>query len=378
MTPAASLLRKLGRPARGAARSLALLAAVVLAAGLAGSAARAEEPVTLRVFSATDTVAVTELLARFEASHPQIRVDYVEFNTSELHRAIAGGAEGVDLVISSAMDLQAELVNSGRAFGVRPQVASVLPDWAQWRGELFGFTFEPIVMVYNRAAFADRALPRTRSELAGMIRDDPEFFRGRVGTYDIHLSGVGYLFATQDAQRGYQFSRLMESFGRADARVFCCTQDVLDRVASGELVYGYNMIGSYALGRVREDPRLGLYLLDDYTLVMTRTAFIPKTAPNKAAAVTFLEFLLSREGQEAIAASPQMVPLMPPDRSSALTAVDPPLADGGADGGLQQQGRSLLPIRLGIGLLAYLDALKKEAFLADWRAAVQPPGQSSE
>lgn len=327
---------------------------------LTGLAVQAAAETVLRVYSATDTSAVTEVIAQFEAAHSGIKVDYVEYNTSELYAATAAGLESADVIISSSMDLQAKLVNNGMALAFRPPNAETLPEWAQWRGELYGFTWEPVVMVFNRKAFAGRSLPRTRSELAGMLRDDPEFFRGRVGTYDVHVSGVGYLFATQDAQRGYQFSRLAESLGRARARTFCCTQDVLERVASGELVYGYNMIGSYALGMAREDERIGLYLLDDYTLVMTRTAFVPETAPNKRAAVSFVNFLLSEAGQTAIAASPSLIPLL----------ADVPAARA-YDRLLETDGRSLLPIRLGTGLLTYLDRLKKTSFLADWSAAMQ-------
>ncbi|MHC5656138.1 ABC transporter substrate-binding protein [Stappia sp. ICDLI1TA098] len=337
------------------------IAALILGACAAVlTAAPVDAETVLRIYSATDTTAVTEVISRFEAAYPGVRVEYVEFNTSELYAAIATGSAAADVVISSSMDLQAKLVNSGMAFAFRPPNADTLPDWAQWRGELYGFTWEPVVMTYNKRAFANRPLPHTRSELAGMIRDDPEFFRGRIGTYDVSLSGVGYLFATQDAQRGYQFSRLAESLGRARVRTFCCTNEVLERVASGELVYGYNMIGSYALGKAREDKRLGLYLLDDYTLVMTRTAFIPETAPNKRAAVAFINFLLSPEGQAAIAASPSMLPLL-----------------AGAPGAetqdwlLRTEGRPLLPIRIGPGLLTYLDTLKKASFLADWSASMQ-------
>lgn len=335
-----------------------ILCATALFSGIGGSSAQTR----LRVYSATDTSAVSELIRRFELANPSIDVDYAEFNTSELYEAVLEDDETVDVVISSAMDLQAKLVNNGMAYAFRPSNADDLPDWAQWREELYGFTYEPVAMVYNKAAFANRPLPRTRSELASMIRDEPDFFQGKLGTYDIHLSGVGYLFATQDAQRGYQFSRLIESFGRAGARTYCCTLEVVDRVASGELVYGYNVIGSYALGRARQDERVGIYLLDDYALIMMRTAFIPKRSQNKAAAVAFVDFLLSPEGQRTIS------------RYSALLPLDPKAAPQQEMVEiLTAEGRSVLPIRLGAGLLTYLDKLKKSAFLADWRAAMQPP-----
>lgn len=311
----------------------------------------------LEVYSATDLAAISPLIEAFEAKHPGITVRYTEFQSGDLYKAIRNNDGRPDVVISSAMDLQTALVNDGFAQKVTLEHAGTQPAWASWRDELFGFTFEPVVMVYNEQAFAGRKLPRDRSELAGMIRDDPDFFDGRIGTYDIRASGVGYLFATQDARRGYQFPRLMESFGRANARLYCCTSEMLDDLVSGRIVFAYNLIGSYAMKAATRNPRIKVTLFSDYTIVMIRTAFIPKTAPNSAAAATFLGFLLSPDGQQAIESVSGLVPLTD-DRSKPRM------------NGLLAQSNTLIPIRLGPGLLTYLDTYKRRRFVSDWSASV--------
>lgn len=343
-----------------------MIRALALGLTLGLGAATAATAQTLQVHSATDTAAISALITAFEAANPGVRVDYTEYNTSELHAAVlAGGGAGMDVVISSSMDLQVDLVNRGLAIPFRPRDADRLPYWASWRDELWGFTFEPVVMAYNRAAFEGRPLPRTRSDLASRMRDDPVFFNDRVGTYDIGLSGVGYLFATQDARRGYQFSRLVETLGRARAQTFCCTGLILDAVADGRLVYGYNVIGSYALDVASRDPRIGLYVLDDYGLALSRTAFVPVQAPSPELARRFVGYLLSDEGQAMIAQSSGLVPLaaqddaMAPERVAELT-----------------RGKPLFPIRLGPGLLTYLDRMKRARFLQDWAASFTAPGKA--
>jgi iron(III) transport system substrate-binding protein len=314
----------------------------------------------LSVHSATDTSAIAGLVARFEMANPGVVVDYREYNTAELHRAALQASAGeMDVVISSAMDLQVDLVNRGLAQAFRPAGADTLPEWAKWRDELYGFTFEPVLMAYNRAAFANRPLPRTRSDLASQIRDDPGFYDDRIGTYDIAISGVGYLFASQDARRGSQFSRLVESLGRAKARRFCCTSLVMEGVAKGALVFGYNVIGSYAINAATVDPRIGVYMLEDYNLVMTRTALVAKNSRNKDAARAFVAFLLSSEGQRILAQEGSLVPI------GAFDAAAGPLAQ-------VTRGKPLFPIRLGPGLLTYLDVLKAQRFQADWRASFVP------
>ncbi|MBO0904111.1 ABC transporter substrate-binding protein [Jiella sonneratiae] len=343
---------------------LVLIAGLVLAgAALAVSVVSLQRPsgtgrTTLDVWSATDTAAMSAIVAGFEAAHPEIAVRYTEFNTSELQEAVLDAKQVPDLVISSAMDLQVELVNRGLASPLSDMPET--PEWSRWRNELFGFTEEPVALVYNRRAFSQRPLPATRSELAGMIRDDPRFFDGRVGTYDVGLSGVGYMFATQDAQRGFQASRLVESLGRAKAKTYCCTNDMVEKVADGTLVLAYNVIGSYALEQVQRDPRLGILLLSDYALVFTRSVLVTKASDAKPAASSFVRFLLSEAGQRLIG-----------QRSSLFPLVEN-LQEGQSFLETRFEGTtSLLPIRLRPSLLTWLDGRKKEKFLREWQASIQ-------
>ena len=319
----------------------------------------------LDVWSATDTSAISAVVAGFEAANPKISVRYTEYNTSELQDAVIAAKHKPDLVISSAMDLQVELVNRGFASPVA-DVAET-PEWSRWRGELFGFTQEPVALVYNRAAFSNRALPATRSDLAGMLRDDPAVFNGRVGTYDVALSGVGYMFATQDAQRGFQAARLIESLGRAKAKTYCCTSDMVRDVADGKLVLAYNVIGSYALDQVHRDPRLGILLLSDYALVFTRSVMVMKDSDARTAAGTFVRFLLSSAGQTLIKKQSSLFPLVESFR------------EGQSFFETRFEGStSLLPIRMRPSLLIWLDQRKKQRFLRDWQASIlgQPSNPS--
>lgn len=315
----------------------------------------------LNIYSATDTSAMQSILDGFSEKFPEIQVNNREFNTLELYNAILNGeTQGADIFISSSVDLQVDLVNRGLAMTVDDISTDLIPDWANWRSELFGFTYEPVVVVYNKNAFETRQLPTTRSSLASAIRDDAKFYENTIGSYDIEISGVGYLFATQDIQRGYQFWRLVETLGRASLKTFCCTSDILDKVAVGELVLGYNVIGSYAIERAKQDPRIGVYALDDYTLVMSRSAFISKTAANSAAAKTFISYLISKEGQAQIA------------EKSALISISE-ASDGTSErlsflGG----GDAFQPIKIGPGLIGYLDRLKRSQVLKDWQAALGP------
>ena len=338
----------------------AAAALLALALTLPGGGAGAGD---LAVWSATDTAAFAPVIAAFERASPGDRILHREFDTADLHRAVLeAGVDLPDVVISSAMDLQVDLVNRGLARPL-PRAGAGLPDWAAWRSELFGFTFEPVAMVYRAAEFDPGRLPATHGELAAMLREREAELRGRVATYDVTRSGVGYLFATQDAVQGAQSQRLAEAMGRAGARTFCCTSRMTDGVARGELSLAVNVIGSYALAAAREDPRIGVHFFRDYNLVMARTAFVPRAAADPEGGARFVAFLLSPEGQRAIA------------RTSSLLPIDAAARTADASGPtLEGAGRSFLPIRLAPSLLTYLDGLKRRRFLEDWSSVMSRPG----
>ena len=338
----------------------------VLGWGMGAGQATAEGRTQLHIYSATDTWAVAPLIELFGQQHPAIGIDYVEFDTLPLFKSILDNRDDpafeADIVISPAMDLQVKLVNMGLAFPFAWDDRDGIPKWARWRDELFGFTFEPAAVVYNVDAFRGRKLPETHSDLAGSLRDFSDFFNGRIGTFDARISGIGYLFATQDVVQGYQTFRLTESFGRARAKVYPHTNEMLEPLARGDLVLCYNVIGSYAMAAAQRDPRIGVHFLSDYTLVMSRSAFILKTSRHKSEAVEFMKFLLSKEGQSSIARNSSLIPI---DLSGVPE--DSPLK------GLDTNRLSFIPIKLGTGLLAYLDTVKKRNFLHDWESAMALP-----
>lgn len=302
----------------------------------------------LRVISTADLDVFEPFILRFQVQNPDIGIDYVTASSAELNRAIRGGA-AFDLALSSAMDLQFTLANDGFAQTYRSGDTDALPDWARWNDQLFAFTAEPAVIVINEARFDGLPLPRTRAELVTLLRDNPDRFAGRLGTYDLRASGLGYLFATQEARSSDAYWRLTEVMGRLDAQLFCCSSQMIDGVASGDLALAYNVLGSYAAQRLDSDAGLAVLPLEDFANVMLRTALIPATAQAVDAAGAMLDALL-REGMG----------------QGATTPVLPPLQTRG-DADASPFG----PIRLGPALMVYLDRLNRESFLEAWDAAME-------
>ncbi|MFN6952282.1 MAG: ABC transporter substrate-binding protein [Albidovulum sp.] len=303
----------------------------------------------LSILSTTDIAVLFPLIAAFQAHNPDVAVHYTVAGSQEVFGAVANDAAAFDLVISSAMDLQMKLVNDGFAMAHRSTATAALPRWARWQDRLFAFAQENVVTIVSRAGLGDAPLPQTRRDLIDLLRQYPERFRGRVGTYDLELSGAGYLFATQDSRQSDSFWRLAEVMGGLSPRLYVSTNEMITDLKSGNLVLAYNVLGSYARPRLADDADLQIAELEDYTLTLLRTGFIPVTATEPVLGGAFLDFLLSPEGQSLL----QEKAGLPPIDETELA-----------------QRPHLRPMRLDPGLLVFLDDLKRQRFLEEWRAAL--------
>ncbi|NOC92736.1 extracellular solute-binding protein [Ruegeria sp. HKCCD6604] len=297
----------------------------------------------LRVISSTDTFLFEPLIAGFIEENPGISVEYLVTGTADIDRIVRAAPEDFDVVISSAMDLQLKLANDG--FG-RIIDDIPLPSWAQWHQSLFAFTSEPATIVINRAAFAGGPIPETRQQLIEILRLRPDDFRGRVGTYDIRQSGLGYLFATQDARASETYWRLMEVMGGLDVRLYCCSADMIDDLVKGKIAVAYNVLGSYAEARAGSKDTVEIILPSDFQTTMMRTAMVLNGTPQPDAATSFLKHLISNQTKRV---------------GDPVTL--PPLAP-------HETGTDREMIGLDPGLMTFLDRLKRRRFLAEWENAV--------
>ncbi len=324
----------------------------------------ASEPSQLNIRGTTDTWIMTPLIEDFQQLNPDVTIHYEELTSAVLHQRfleeVANNRATPDLLISSAMDLQTQLVNNGYAQAHEPNDAAWLPAWAQWQNRAFGFTAEPAVIVYNPQLINPSEVPRTRFQLLDALRGSTHQFSGRIATYDVESSGVGYLFATQDSRQSGTFGRLMEAFGRSNVQLGCCTAPMIESIAKGEYLIGYNLLGSYARALIEDGLDVEMVLPEDYTLVLSRVALIPRTAAEPHLAGEFIDYLLSKRGQQKLS------------DLGGIYAIHPAATGNGTLKALQEKAKGpLQPIRLGPGLLVYLDAMKRERFLNEWSDSMQ-------
>jgi iron(III) transport system substrate-binding protein len=315
------------------------------------------------IYSTTDFAVAQPLIRAFELAYPGVSVVYQDMNSFELRdRFLAeatAAASPVDVLWSSAMSVQFKLVNDGHALVYESPEKARIPAWAAWRNEAWGTSYEPVAFVHNTRLLAEADAPSTHADFARLLGERSPSWQGRVATYDIERSATSYLFAAEDARTSGDFWAVARSLGRLKANLYVTTAAMLERVASGECALAYNVIGSYALRYAATNPALSVRMPTDYTLVASRVAFIARRSTRPNAARLWLDFCLSRAGQQIMADRAYLFSL----RDDVQTGLTARLLG-------KTLGTTQRPIVVGPGLLAHEDRSRRDDFLARWRVAL--------
>ncbi|WP_136067570.1 ABC transporter substrate-binding protein [Modicisalibacter radicis] len=333
--------------------------ACLLLVGLMPPDVPAQSRMPLVVEAALDRQVIAPLLDAFARAHTDIALEYHDRSTLEVDRRAREVRPAPDVVISSAMPWQLARVNEGLAQPLDSDEARHWPAWAKWRNEVFGFTFEPIVTVYRLDLARHMIPPTTHADLHTILNTHQGLLRGRVTTYSPGRSGVGYTLFQQDARYSPRFWDLVAAMGAAGVSLEDNTQAMLDGLTEGRYWVGYNLLGSYAMHWAQTHPEVIVQVPQDYALVMMRMAFVHRDAPHPAAARAFVDFLLGIEGQRILAGSTPLFSVLP-------EVIGPYTAQRLRD----QVGERLYPIPINASLLAFVDRLRRDAFMARWNREI--------
>jgi iron(III) transport system substrate-binding protein len=322
----------------------------------------AEDEGRLVIYATTDEAVARPLIADFNVMYPRINVEYEDLTSTELHHRFVAetqwGGGSADVIWSSAMDLQASLVSNGYADTYESPESAGLPAWAKWKGQAWATTFEPIAIAYNKGLVPRSEVPRTHGDLARLLSSSGGRLKGKVITYNIEKSGLGFFLATQDVGVAPVFWDIAQGFGKVDVRFAPTTDAMLKEVSSGKAAIAYNVLGSYAVAQARKDSNIGYVFPSDYTLVMSRLQLINKKATHPNAARLWVDYILSQRGQTVIA------------NQAGLYSVRADVSGDTTAARLSQTlGDSLRAIAVGPTLIGYLNNQNYRDFIQQWRKA---------
>lgn len=319
---------------------------------------------TLTVYSSLDMPIARPMIAGFQKANPEIAVRYEELLTSDIYDRIVAetdaGKRTADFAFSSAMDLQIKLANDGYAQQSDLAMSARWPRWANWRNTAYALTFEPAVFVYHRPSFRDAPPPATRGQFVDYLKAQGDKAFGRIATYDIERSGVGFMFLSRDQEQFPDIWSVVRAMGGAGVKLYSTSSAILERIADGRFVLGYNILGSYAADWAAHNPDVGIVLPKDYTIVMSRIGLVPKAANAPDLGRKYLYYFMSGEGQSIMA------------RELQIAAVNPDVSGDNTANSMQaSMGAQLRPVPVTPGLMVYLDQVKRTRLIKRWNEALR-------
>jgi iron(III) transport system substrate-binding protein len=173
-----------------------------------------------------------------------------------------------------------------------------LPDFATLLPNVYSMSADPMTIGYNTTLMQEK--PTGIQNLADIVSKDPAKFKDKITTRDIS-GAFGFTVAYDFTQANPgSWSALEKILPEARAETSSGTQ--LEKLVSGEYTAGFFVSAAPAYPIVANSGGLlEVKFPDDGTVVLPRGIGIAPKAPHMNTAKLFTDFLLSEEGQRAVA-----------------------------------------------------------------------------
>lgn len=246
------------------------------------------------------------IIEAFNKRYPWIKVETLRVGSHneafERQRAeSASGTRSADILLASSVDRWADMSSKGDLVAFAPERLSELPPWAKTK-DYFTFAIEPQVLVYNKLLLAEKLWPKGLGDLADKIRTNPALFKGKISSYNPLISPFAYsIYWGAKAHLGAAFWTSLDVIG-PNIRFEQTTGAIVDKIITGEYLVGLYLPESLVPKLDAQRSRImAIALPDDGAPMSPRSMGIMKKAQSPAAAKLLINFLLSRDGQIAIA-----------------------------------------------------------------------------
>ncbi|MBA7566206.1 hypothetical protein ES708_07894 [subsurface metagenome] len=275
---------------------------------------------TVVLYTSVPTDIINEVKAEFEKRQSGVELDVFRSGTGKvmdkIYEEIAAGQIQADLIWVADFTIGEELKNAGQLLKHEsPQATEIMPSLKDKDGYYCAARLLNMIIAYNTNEVKDK--PTSYRDLL-----NPNY-KGKVGLADPSYSGAAlYTVATlvQSEEFGWNyFSRLYEN----DMQIIKSNTPLNQAIADGELWLGIT-IDFMARGLKIEAPDVPIdYVFPEEGAVLVPSPIaITKDSQNIAGAKAFVDFILSKEGQELMSAqgvAPVRLDVTPPSGIPTIT-----------------------------------------------------------
>ncbi|MGN9785346.1 ABC transporter substrate-binding protein [Nonomuraea sp. ZG12] len=259
---------------------------------------------TLTIYSNTDQENWAPIFRDFRKKYAWVtEIAANNLDSDEVFQRVlseqATGDSPADLVVSNAAQAWADFAaRSGTLLEYASPEKGKLPDFAELLPNVYAMSVDPLSIAYNTALLPEK--PTGLKSLAAILAKKPADYQNKVTTRDVGGAfgfTVSHAFA---AARPESWTSLASVLPLARPETSSGTQ--LEKIMAGEYVAGFFVSAAPAYPVVaKSGGLLEISFLDDGTVALPRGIGIAAKAPHPATSKLFVDFLLSQEGQRAVA-----------------------------------------------------------------------------
>lgn len=270
--------------------------------------AAAQREGSLLIYSIMSPENWRPVIQGFNQRYPGIRVETLDLpNTRDVfERYLAERSTNSrtgDLLATAEPAGWIELSRRGEVLEYKSAEDDAWPAWGKPLPGVYTCSSDPLVFIYNKMLVPEAQAPKTFAEFVERARANARTWRGKITSYGVHNSGLGYsgnyAFARKHGDQAWQwFQQLAELQPRWERSGGPMTE----KVTSGEYVMGWFVSAITFLPRLNDPARariLGWNFIGDGQPVVLRGVAVPKGSRNPNAAKLMLDYIASAEGQRA-------------------------------------------------------------------------------
>jgi iron(III) transport system substrate-binding protein len=209
------------------------------------------------------------------------------------------GGSPADLVVSNAATAWADFAErDGTLMSYESPELGELPEFAQLLPSVYAMSTDPMTIAYN-TELMDEA-PTGVASLADIAEGDPDTYQDKITVRDPESSfgfTVTHAF-TEASSSGWDDLERLLPYTRAETS----SGTQMEKILAGEYLAGFFISGGPAFPVVADsDGLVEVIYPDDGTTVLPRGIGIAADAPHPATSKLFIDFVMSQEGQFAVA-----------------------------------------------------------------------------
>jgi iron(III) transport system substrate-binding protein len=258
----------------------------------------------LEIYSNTDQENWAPIFRDFQKKFPWVEtINANNLDSDEVFQRVlseqATGGSPADILVSNAAQAWAEYSQDpANVMTYESPELGELPDFAQLMPNVYGFSMDPIVIPYNTSLLSEA--PTGYADLARIASENPEQFQDQLTVRDIG-GAFGFTVAYNLMEGNPDLWSAMEQILPL-SRPETSSGTQIEKIVAGEYQAGININAAPTYPVVADSSGLlDVVFPEDGDVVLPRGIGIAPEAPHSATAKLFLDFVLSEEGQAAVA-----------------------------------------------------------------------------